>query len=435
MLSLEVTNNNEFLFHGRSINITRDKNQLLAPFGKMISNYGVVLSLVPTEEQVSLLNQQIGNARFVRNRYLADRMEYYEENKETLSVSQYKKEILPQLKEENPFLLLSDKFALESALEHIDFAYTRFFEGIKKGQKMGFPKFASKFKPNGNAYTTKYTNGNIGLLMVDNLPYVKLPKIGKVRFVLPVGKTINSILPNNTRITSASVQRFGGKYTVSLQLEAVIDVIHSVGEIRVSDIISSDMGIKNFAVYGNTEFTEEVENPRFIKVHEKRLRRLQKSLSRKKKFSNNWKKAKLRITKEHRKIKNQRRDFHHKLSRNIVNNCNVFVCEDLNIKGMVKNRHLAKEISSVGWGQFLSFVKYKMERKGGIFLKVDRFYASSQLCSSCGYKNPEVKDLKVRKWTCPECGTIHDRDENAKINLLNKAIELLNTDYDIQVVA
>ncbi len=211
MLSLEVTNNNEFLFHGRSINITRDKTQLLAPFGKMVSNYGIVLSLIPTEEQVSLLNQQIGNARFVRNRYLADRMEYYEEHKETLSVSQYKKENLPQLKENNPFLKLSDKFALESALEHIDFAYNRFFEGIKKRQKVGFPKFASKFKPNGNAYTTKYTKGNIGLLMVESLPYIKLLKVGKVHFVLPAGKSINSILPDNTRITSASVQRSGGK--------------------------------------------------------------------------------------------------------------------------------------------------------------------------------------------------------------------------------
>ena len=435
MLSLEITNNNEFLFHGCSINNTRDKNQLLAPFCKMISNYGIVLSLIPTEEQISLLNQQIGNARFVRNRYLADRIKHYEEYKEILSVSQYKKANLPQLKKDNPFLKLSDKFAIEGALMHVDFAYNCFFEGIKKGQKVGFPKFASKFKPNGNSYTTYYTNGNIGLLMVDGLPYVKLPKIGKIRFVLPMDKTINSILPNNTRITSASIRRSGGKYTVSLQLEAVIDAVAPIGKVCVSDIISSDMGIKSFAVYGNNEFTEEVENPRFIKVHEKRLRRLQKSLSRKKKFSNNWKKAKLRVAKEHRKIKNQRRDFHHKLSRNIVNNCNVFVCEDLNIKGMVRNRHLAKEISYVGWGQFLGFIKYKLERKGGIFLKVDRFYASSQLCSGCGYKNSDVKDLKVRKWTCPECGTVHDRDENAKTNLLNKAIEILKTNYDIQVVA
>jgi putative transposase len=184
-------------------------------------------------------------------------------------------------------------------------------------------------------------------------------------------------------------------------LETIIDLIKPVDIVNKNDIYAMDMGVKYFGVYGNQEFSEFVTNPRWIKVHQKRLRRLQKSLSRKQydkaahKGSKNYDKAKLKINKEHRKIKNQRNDFLHKLSRKIANECNVFVCEDLNIKGMVSNHKLAKEISSCGWGMFLNYVKYKLEKKGGLFIKVDKFYASSKLCSKCGYKYDKLT-LKVR---------------------------------------
>ena len=204
-------------------------------------------------------------------------------------------------------------------------------------------------------------------------------------------------------------------------------------EVNKTDIFACDMGIRNFGIYGNYDFTKEVNNPRFIKIHEKRLRRLQQSLSRKKLRSKNWYKAKLKIAKEQRKIKNQRKDFHHKLSRTIVNNCKVFICEDLNIKGMLKNRKLAKQITSVGWGQFLNYVKYKIEREGGLFIKVDRYFASSKLCHECSYKKEDL-ELTDRRWICPKCGTTHDRDENAKFNLLNKGINLLATDYDVKII-
>ena len=180
----------------------------------MVFNYGMVLQLLPTECQESEFNQQIGNARFVRNHYLAKREEMYKNSKTTLTVSDYKKNYLPKLKSDKPFLKLSDKFALESAVEHA--AYDHFFDNIKNGRKAGFPKFTSKYKPNGNSYTTKFTNNNIELTLIDNLPYVKLPKIGNVRFVLPIKQTINSILPKNTRITSATIRRFNGAYTISL---------------------------------------------------------------------------------------------------------------------------------------------------------------------------------------------------------------------------
>jgi putative transposase len=271
-------------------------------------------------------------------------------------------------------------------------------------------------------------------MLIDNLPYIKIPKVGKVRFILPFGQTINSILPNNTRITSATIRRFNGEYTISLQLERIVDKPEQLVEINKTDVWASDMGIKDFAIYGNYGFTKKEPNPRFIKLHEKRLRRLQKSLSRKKLRSKNWVKAKAKVAKEQRKIKNQRKDFHHKLSRKIVDNCNVFICEDLNIQGMVKNHKLAKSIVSVGWGQFLNFVKYKLERKGGLFIKVNRFYASSKLCNKCGYKKEDLT-LKDRQWVCPECGTDHDRDENSKFNLIDEGLRILETEYGIKIAA
>lgn len=424
MLTLEIINN-KYIFHGRSFTITKDKNTLLEPYGKMLLNYGIILSLLQNEKQTININQQIGNARFVRNNYLSERKNLYETSKETLFVSDYKKKFLPKLKEENGFLKLSDKFALESAIEHVDDAYNHFFENIKNGKKAGFPKFVDKYKESGNSYTTKYTNNNIELLMIDKLPYVKIPKVGKVRFVLPKGKTLQNIQPENTNITSATIKRNKDTYTISLQMEAIVDKPVPITTVHVKNIIASDMGIKDFATYGNKDYTEKVENPKFIKVHEKRVRRLSQSLSRKKKGSNNYQKAKYKLAKEHQKIKNQRKDFHHKLSKEIVNKCDVFICEDLNIKSMIKNHKLAKAIASVGWGQFLTFVKYKMEKKGGIFLQVDRFFASSKLCNHCGYKNVDL-ELNNREWTCPICGVHHDRDANAKNNLFDEGTSILS---------
>ena len=189
-----------------------------------------------------------------------------------------------------------------------------------------------------------------------------------------------------------------------------------------------DLGLRRFGTFGNDEETEIVENPRWIKKHEKRLRRLQKALSRKQydqkahKGSRNWEKARLKVAKEQHKVKNQRKDFHHKKSREIADRCTFFFCEDLNIKGMMKDHRRAKSIASVGWYQFLTFVEYKLKRKGGMLLKVDRWYPSSQLCSCCGHKEPRVKDNKVEFWTCMKCGAVHDRDINAKNNVLHEGI-------------
>lgn len=426
-VTAEQLQDGTFRFHGRTKDITKQKNAALKPFGKQLLNCGLVLRLLPAPEQAQVLNRQIGNARFVRNRYLEERIRLYQEEKKSLSVSDYKKKYLPKLKEENPFLQESDKFALELAIQGVDSAYRNFFSG-----RAAFPRFASKYKPGGNKYSTQYTNGNLELVQdQDGLPCIKLPKVGKIRIVVPAGKTFHGLCPSGTVIRKATVSHKGDRYEVSLGLETVIDEIRPVEEVSISDILSADMGLKDFAVLGGKDGFLKVRNPRWIKLHERRLRRFQKALSRKKydrethTGSKNWQKAKAKVAKEQRRTADQRKDFQHKLSRCIADSCRVFICEDLNVKGMMKNRRLSKAVASAGWYGFFQKVKYKLERSGGRFLQVSRWFPSSQTCSCCGYRNTDVKKLTVREWACPKCGSYHDRDGNAQQMILKEGIRLL----------
>ena len=416
-----------YTFSGRAKDITRAKNRALEPYGKQVLDYGLQLELLPAEGQAGQINRTIGCARFVRNDTLSVRIRLYAEKKETLSGASYKKDFLPRLKEENPWLREVDKFALESAVEHVDCAYKNFFEG-----RAGFPRFASVNKPNGNAYTTKYTNNNIRLSYGDDgLPYLRLPKVGDVRVILPKKRALSDIVPQGVSILKVTVRRRGSRYFASLGLQTVIDRIMPAPAFSVSDITGIDVGLKSFCHWGTAEDKETVENPRWIWLHERRVRRLQKALARKQydqdthTGSRNYDKARARLAREHEKIRNQRKDFHHKLSRRIADSCLVLACEDLNIRGMMKNRRLSKAVASVGWGQFLAFLKYKVERKGGIFIRADRWYPSSQTCSCCGYRNTDVRDLSIRKWRCPGCGALHDRDDNAVDNLILYAARAL----------
>ena len=435
-VTAEQQTDGTFEFRGGKggFNIIKQKNKALEPYGKCIHNYGVLLELIPEDKQAAI-NQQIGNARVVHNDYLSKREEYYKETKKALTVSQYKKEYLPALKKEKEYLNDTDKFVYENACRNVDDAYNRFFNGLS-----GFPKYASKTKPNGNSFTTNFTNNNIELKMIDGIPYVKLPKVGCVRFILPKGKILTDIQPHGVTIKAATVSMEpDGSYRIALRMESVIDKPVFPTVINAREIISVDLGLKEFGVFGNLEESIPVPNPRWIQVHAKRLRRFQQSLSRKQydqkthTGSKNWEKARAKVAKEQRKIADQRRDFHHKLSRAITDNCVAFICEDLAVKNMMKNRHLSKSIASVGWSQFLTMVQYKMERAGKYFRKISRWYPSSQTCGCCGYKNTDVKDLGVRKWICPKCGTWHDRDINAQQNIYKIGTKMLQ-DEGIQII-
>ena len=180
--------------------------------------------------------------------------------------------------------------------------------------------------------------------------------------------------------------------------------------------------MKDFAIFDSGEV---VENPKYYRKTEYKIKKTQRRLSKCKKFSKNYKKVQLKLAKLHEKIKNQRKDFQHKISRQIVNENQVIVSEDLNVKGMLKNHKLAKSISDASFSSFCNMIKYKSNEQHRQYVKISTFYPSSKLCHCCGFKYKGLK-LKERFWTCPECGTYLDRDENAAINILNEGLGILS---------
>ncbi|MBE9167509.1 transposase, partial [Pleurocapsales cyanobacterium LEGE 06147] len=187
--------------------------------------------------------------------------------------------------------------------------------------------------------------------------------------------------------------------------------------------IGVDLGLTHFAL---TSDGSKFDNPRWLAKHERNLKKKQQQLSRKKKGSNNRNKSRLKVARVHNKITRCREDFHHKLSRRIVDENQVIVVENLNVKGMVRNRNLAKAINSVGWGQFCTMLKYKAENEGKVYLEVDRFFASSKTCNNCLYQVSDLP-LELRFWECPSCGTKHDRDINAAKNIRDEGLRILKT--------
>lgn len=349
--------------------------------------------IYPNAVQREWFARQFGACRFVYNHFLRARIDYYAAHKDdptkkgltyhdtALALTQLKKaEGYEWLKETN-------SQALQHALRDLDTAYNNFFN--KRAQ---FPRFKSKrgeqafhipqfFKVDGN--------------------HLILPKIGAVKMV--VHRPIEGVVRNVTiRKTPA------GRYFAMLACRVELPEPPSKqGEVGI------DVGLKSFLV---TSKGEVVEHPRHLLKAEKRLKRLQRSLSRHKKGSNNREKVRLRVARQHEKVANARQDFLHKLSRRLVDENQVICAEDLNVKGMLANHHLAKRIADSGWGELFRQLAYKGEWYGTDFHQIHRFFPSSKRCHICGYIYQDLR-LSEREWVCPECGTNHDRDKNAAINI------------------
>lgn len=402
----------------------KQRNEELKPLGKQLKHYGLVLRIYPTQEQIDLICCTFGCVRLMYNTYLNERQMYYKGTGKTLSVSKFKSNIMNPAKtlEENSFLKDIDKFSLEVACENVEDAYSRFF---KKQNK--YPKFKSKRKSK-KAYTTKSTNGNIKIL---DKTTIQLPKLGSIEMAELKCKDnkskLSKLLNSDARIMNATISQKGGKFYVSLCLEEIVDIIKPLerSQIGLDKVLGIDLGLKTFATMSNGVETEFKEQANFIKLSEKKLAKLQRKISKKKLDSKNFVKFAKKIAKLQEHIANQRKDFNHKLSTKVASENQVVILETLNIKGMVKNRKLAKAISNAGWYQFITFLKYKLEWQGKILLQIDKWFASSKICSKCGEKKIALA-LSEREWQCSCCGEIHDRDENAANNIRNEGLRQLN---------
>ena len=353
----------------------------------------------PNKAQREFFEKTFGCCRFVYNHYLEAKKNLWKEWRDTLSYSEMSRDLSKNLKKEKVWLKEADSIALQQSLRHLDRAYQNFFKN-----RCGYPQLRKKHAK--QSYRTMNVNGNI---QIDG-DTIKLPKAGSVKIV--------NTRDFKGRIINATVSRTpSGRYYISLQVEEEYEVLPNEG-----GMTGIDVGLKTLCTDDSGGM---VQNPRTLALHEKRIKRLQRSLSRKKKGSKNRNKARLKLAREHEKVADIRNDYQHKVTAKLAKENQIVCIEDLNVKGMMRNHKLAKSISDASWGEFCRKLEYKMVDHGGIVIRVPRTYPSSQLCSRCGAKNPEVKDLSVRNWVCPECGAEHDRDINAAKNILTKGLEIL----------
>ena len=358
--------------------------------------------LNPNKTQKDAIKQTCGCCRLVYNTMLDRKISAYKENGTTISAIELINQLI-ELKSEKTFLKEVPSQALQQAIRNLDTAYTNFF---RKGGS-GFPKFKKKGAKDSFripvACTIDYDNWTI-----------KVVKLGTISFFKGHNKQINGKIKSYT-ISHTSTDR----YFISVLYET-----DSKAKLNNNKSVGIDVGIKDFAVLSDGKV---FENQKYLKSNLKKLRVLQRSVSRKyqqgkkrEEQSNNWKKAVKQVAKPQEHIAFQRYDYLHKVSTWISNNYSTVCVETLNVKGMMKNHHLAQSISDCGWGMFLNMFEYKCDN----LFKINQWYASSQTCFVCGYKDKTIKNLSIREWTCPQCGAHHDRDLNAAKNIEREGLSL-----------
>lgn len=375
-------------------------NHCIIPQSTMLKS--IKFRLYPTEEQAELLEKQFGCARYVYNWALDFAQSEYKDSHKTSkreweSYLPLLKQILPWLRQD------SNAQSLQQELKHLEQAYQRFFK--KTG---GYPKFKKKYGKQSFSVPQRFKIESNDLT---------IPKIAGIPIV--VSKDLSGSELRSVTISKTST----GKYFTSVLYDTGSEAPEA--PIPTKDrSLGIDLGLKHFAILSTGD---KIDNPRFLEKDSKRLRRLQQSFSRKVKDSSNRAKAKQRVALLHESISNKRSNFlHHQTHRLVFKSqeINTLCVENLNVSGMLKNRKLARSISSVSWGEFLRQLKYKCLWNGKNLIQCGRFDPTSKLCSSCGWKNDSLR-LSDRAWSCTACGCAHDRDINAAKNIIEFAFKHL----------
>lgn len=363
----------------------------------------VKVRLYPTTEQQEILSQHFGCSRWWWNHALNLCIETYKATGKSLNQSALNA-LLPKLKKQEETEWLSECYSqvLQATTLNLVTAYKNFFAGRAK-----YPRFKAKKNKQSIQYpqSVKVVNGSL-----------KFPgHVGLVK------AKIHRDIEGTIKTVTVSMNPSGKYYAaILIELEGDYPTPHTDGKVA-----GVDLGIKDFAIVHDGIKTSKFANPRHLAKHERNLKRKQQKLARKVLGSNSRNKARKLVARVHERVSNVRQDYLHKLSRKLVDDNQVIVVESLNTKGMVRNHKLAKAISDVGWGMFVNFLQYKLDREGKVLVEIDRWFPSSKLCSNCHYQVGELP-LDVRTWTCPSCGTHHDRDENASQNIRAEGIRMLS---------
>lgn len=371
-----------------------------------MANRAIIYRLYPNEKQKVQFQKTFGCVRFVYNQMLTIQEERYKNNESHLSKFEMNYYCNNVLKIEHVWLKEVDKFALTNAIYHLEDGYQRMFKHLGK-----HPKYKNKHTAK-RSYTTNFTNNNISI--GDN--YVKLPKVGKVKAKISLDVSL-------LKIKSATItQNRDDSYQVSILVE-YDEVPITVGVATEDNTIGLDYKSDGLYVDSNGDIADM---PHYYRKSAHQLAKRQRKLKNKVVGSNNYYKQQKKVAKIHRHIANQRKDYLHQKSTEIVNQYDFVCVEDLNMKAMSnKGFSNGKATMDNGYGMFLVFLDYKLQERGGKLVKVDKYYPSSQLCSCCGFQNAELKNLFIREWICPNCGTYHDRDRNAALNIKTEGLRLL----------